>query len=669
MPNGHETTAQRDGDWLRAVVATDLDPRFTFDNFIVGPANRLAAAAARRVADAPGTSYNPLFIYSSSGLGKSHILNGIAHYSARVHPGFGVMYVTVESFLNELTAAIQAGAEQELRERYDELHIFLLDDVQFFTGQKEAQEILLRLLDGMNKSGGQVVLASDRPPADINGLDERLLTRFSGGLIVDIAVPDYETKVAILRKKAEERDQTFEAGVAEALAKHAFSSVRELAGALNKILAIQELEERQVEANEVEALAGLQKEAPSEGPIDGLLSQSVAHNVEREEEPWRRLLRETVEIFEKDGYSGTCLRRLLESDEPPPDPQAVADQFRRDIAQLRQVENSLASAGNPWPEAAVGVLKDPERLDEAASLLASALERVRPFPRVGEGPSLADLTSNYKAVVIKAAAKLVSEERPEYNPLYVWSGNRAGPLALLAATARSFREKHTLSNVAIISAADFAEDYIRALSDGVAGAWRERWWDVDLLLLYDAQLISGTERAKDEFFHLFESSKRTGTKIMIAADRAPSGIDDIDNRLRTRFEMGLVVEAPGESLPQGAGELNLEEAPPEYMEGEDLWGGFMRPAVAGNVLPPVEDFELGERPGLTPSVDEAEPEPASAEEPARKAEPTEAAEAADAAGAGGAAEPAGPGSVWKPSKENVVWDWQAVEDRIVELTE
>ena len=210
------------------MVATDLDPRFTFDNFVVGPANRLAAAAARRVADAPGTSYNPLFIYSSSGLGKSHILNGIAHYSARVHPGFGVMYVTVESFLNELTAAIQAGAEQELRERYDELHIFLLDDVQFFTGQKEAQEILLRLLDGMNKSGGQVVLASDRPPAEINGLDERLLTRFSGGLIVDIAVPEYETKVAILRKKAEERDQTFEPGVAEALAKHAFTSVREL---------------------------------------------------------------------------------------------------------------------------------------------------------------------------------------------------------------------------------------------------------------------------------------------------------------------------------------------------------------------------------------------------------------------------------------------------------
>ena len=685
MPNGHETTAQRDGGRCRVVVATDLDPRFTFESFVVGPANRLAAAAAaRRVADAPGTSYNPLFIYSSSGLGKSHILNGIAHHTARVHPGFGVLYIAVESFLNELMEAIEAGSEDALRERYEELHILLLDDVQFFTGQTEAQEILLRLLDGMNKSGGQVVLASDRPPAEINGLDARLLTRFSGGLLVDIAVPEYETKVAILRKKAEERDQTFEAGVAEALAKHAFRSVRELAGALNKILAIQELEGRQVEADEVEALAGLQEEEPTEGPIAGQqlldefgsfmedLSQTVTHSVEREEDPWRRLLRETAEMFEKDGYSGTRLRRILESDKPPSDPQEVADQFRRDIAQLRQVEKSLHSAGNPWPEAAVGVLKDPERLDEAASLLASALERVKPFLRVGEGPVLADLTSSYEPVVIKAAGKLVTEERPQYNPLYLWSGNRAGPLALLAATARSFREKHKLSNIAIVSAAEFAEDYIRALSEGVAGAWRERWWDVDLLLFYNAELISGTERAKDEFFHLFEASKRTGTKILIAADRAPSGIKDIDERLRTRFEMGLVVEAPGKSLPQGAGEVNLQEAPSEYMEDEDLWGGFMRPQVADSVLPPVEDSELRESAGLKSSVDEAASEPASAEAPARKAAPAEAAEAggvAGAVGAAGAGEPAAPGSVWKPSTENVVWDWQTVEERIVELTE
>ena len=670
------------------MVATDLDPRFTFDSFIVGPGNRLAAAAARRVADAPGTSYNPLIIYSSSGLGKSHILNGIAHYSARVHPGFGVVYVTVESFLNELTQAVQAGSEEELRQRYEELHILLLDDVQFFTGQNEAQEMLLRLLDGMSKSGGQVVLASDRPPAEIDGLDKRLLTRFSGGLIVDIAVPEYETKVAILRKKAEERDQTFEPGVAEALAKHSFSSVRQLAGALNKILAIQELEGRQVAADEIEELAGLQEPEvePAEESIAGQqlldefgsfmeeLSHTVAHKVEREEEPWRRLLQDTAEIFEKDGFSGTRLRRILESDKPPEDPQEVADQFRRDIARLRQVEKSLAAAGNPWPEAAVGVLKDPERLDEAVSLLASATERIRPFSRLGEGPLLADLRSNYDQVVIKAAGTLITEERPEYNPLYVWSGNREGPMALIAATARSFREQHKLSNIAVVSAAEFAEDYIRALSDGVAGAWRERWWDLDLLLLYDAELISGTERAKDEFFHLFEASKRTGTKIVIAADRVPSGIDDIDERLRTRFEMGLVVEASGKSLPKGAGVLNLEEAPPEYMQDEDLWSGFMRPKVADTDMPPIDESELAERRVLMFDAGESATAPAPAEplakkakttEPAVTAEPAAAAEAARA----GAGEPVGTGSIWKPSKENVVWDWKAVEERIVELTE
>ena len=150
MPNGHEKTVYRDGGRGGAVVASDLDPKFTFDSFVVGPANRLAAAAARRVSDAPGTSYNPLFIYSSSGLGKSHILNSIAHYAARVHPGFGVMYVTVESFLNELTQAIQAGEEKEFRERYQELHI-LLHLALISLRQGKAHEAIVHF-DGMDEA-------------------------------------------------------------------------------------------------------------------------------------------------------------------------------------------------------------------------------------------------------------------------------------------------------------------------------------------------------------------------------------------------------------------------------------------------------------------------------------------------------------------------------------
>ena len=645
------------------MVATDLDPRFTFDSFVVGPANRLASAAARRAADAPGTSYNPLFIYSSSGLGKSHILSGIANHATKVHPEYGVVYLAVEVFLDELTRALQEGTQDEMREQYEGLHILLLDDVQFLTGQKEAQEMLLRLLDQLSASGGQIVLASDRPPSEIDGLDERLVTRFSGGLIVDIGVPEYETKVAILRKKAEERDQTFEAGVAEALAKYSFKSVRELAGALNKVLAIQELEGRQVTVEEIEAMPGLhQTEPASEGSIAGQqlldefgsfmeeLSQTVATKVEREEAPWRRLLRETVETFERDGYSVTRLWSLLESDEAPPDPQAVADEFRRDVTRLRQIAKSLDRVGNPWPEAAVGLLKDPERLDEAEALLASAVECVRPFPLIGEGPLLEDLTDHYPAVVLKAAEQLVTEERPEYNPLFLWSPQPGGPLAMLAATARSFREHDKLSNVAIVSAQEFSEDFIRALSEGVAGAWRERWWGVDLLLVYDVQALSDTERAQDEFFHLFEASKRKGAKILITADREPSGITGIDDRLSSRFEMGLVVEATGESLPPGAETLNLEEAPPAYIQDEDLWSGFIRPKVGDAVVPPLEELDVGDRGGMI--IMEPE-EPMS--------EPQEAVPVTPAT--------VDPGTPWQPSRENVVWDWAVIEDGIVEVEE
>ena len=450
--------------------------------------------------------------------------------------------------------------------------------------------------------------------------------------------------------------------MAEALAKYAFKSVRELAGALNKVLAIQELEGRQVTVDEIKSMPGLQAEPVAEGPIAGQqlldefgsfmeeLSQTVATKVEREEAPWRRVLRETAETFERDGYSGSRLRILLEGEEAPADPQAVADEFRRDITRMRQIGKALDRVGNPWPEAAVGLLKDPERLDEAESLLASAMERVRPFPLIGEGLHLDDLTDHFPAVALKAAQQLVTEERPEYNPLYVWSAQPDGPLALLAATARTYHAHDNLGNFAIVSAQEFSEDLIRALAEGVAGAWRERWWGVDLLLVYDAQALSDTERAQDEFFHLFEASKRKGAKILITADREPSGITGIDERLRSRFEMGLVVEAVVDSLPAGAGTLNLEEAPPEYIQDEDLWSGFIRPKAGAALVPPLEELDVGDRGGLI----FMEPEEGTVE-------PQE--------GAATAAAVADPGAPWSPSRENVVWDWPIIEDRIVEINE
>ncbi|MFG1691658.1 DnaA ATPase domain-containing protein, partial [Gemmatimonadota bacterium] len=400
----------------------DIDTRFTFDAFVVGPANRLAAAAAKRSAESPGESYNPLFVYSASGLGKSHILGAISHHVGKVHPDLAVVYLTLESYLEELAESLEAGQKDALRDRYRELDILLLDDVQFLAGQTEAQEMLLSTLDALSGAGKQAVLASDRPPAEIDRLDARLLSRFEGGLLVDIGAPEYETRVAIIRKRADERGTTLEQGVAEAIAKVPYQNVRELGGALNRVIAIQDLEERSVAVDELTKLLGLEEEPKADDLTEFVeeLSEEVATTVEEQEAPWRQLIREAAEWAEADEFETGRLRRLLEGDAPPDDLDDIVGSFKRTIDRLRAIKVGLDAVGNPWPEAAHGLLRDPERLDEAEALLASAQERARPFPSISSGPDLKDLGSNFPTLVVKAAEQLVKADRPEYNPLFVW---------------------------------------------------------------------------------------------------------------------------------------------------------------------------------------------------------------------------------------------------------
>ncbi len=600
---------------------SDLDPKLTFDSFVVGPANRLASAAARRAADSPGTSYNPLFLYSSPGLGKTHILTAIAHQSSKGEAK-SVEYMALEEYLDRLAGSLQAGARDGL---YGDLDLLLLDDVQFLTGQPEAQEMLLKTLDQLTSAGGQIVLASDRPPADIDGLDARLLSRFSGGLIVDLGPPEYETRVAIIRKKAEERGQTLEQGVAEAVAKAPFKNVRELGGVLNKIFATQDLEGRQVSASEVTKLLQEQDEVAALGGgsdefgsfLDELAS-SVAEAVEKTEEPWRKEIREALESADRQGYVVHRLE-VVKGDKEPKGWEQLVEGFKADIRRLREIDNELERLGNPWPEAAQGVLVDPDRLEEAEALLASVRERQRPFPQLGDGPLLHDL-SGFDAMALKAAAQLVGEEKPEYNPLFVWSSDESLGRTLLAAVGRTYKETFADQRMAVASISHFAEDFIRALADGVAGAWRERWWTVDLLLVHGIQDLSETERAQDEFFHLFEALKRRGARMMLVADRAPSNVESIDDRLRSRFEGGLVLE-----LTEGdAADLELVE----HAAAEGSEGIF------------VPDLKAGQ--SERQDTRTIEPVPAALPEPPTK------------------------GGAWFPGPENVVIHWPRIEELLIE---
>lgn len=604
-------------------MTLDFDPRLTFDTFVVGPANRLASAAARRVAHYPGRSYNPLFIYSASGLGKSHILAAVAHHATRSNGPSKVLYQAVESYVDELARALRGGGQDELRDRYRSLDLLLLDDVQFLAGQRQAQEILLSTLDALTTSGGQIVLASDRPPAEINDLDARLVSRFSGGLIVDIGPPEYETRVAIIRRKAEEAGQELQAGVAEALARSRYRNVRELGGALNRVLAIQELEERSVTAAEVMRLMGDAPEERSDdfGAFVQEIAVDVASAVETQELPWRHEFGQAAGAAEREGFIASRLRVLLERHEAPSDWEEVLRTFKVDLARLREIESELDRLGNPWPEAAQALIRDPERLPEAEALLDAVSERQRPFRVLGAGPGLRALEGSLPPLAIRAADQLVREEKPRYNPLFFWGPRPDAGLALLGGAARTYRERVPHGTAAVTSVTEFAEDFIRALSSGVAGAWRERWWTVDLLLVHGVEALADTERAQDEFFHLFEALKRRGSRILLASDRPPSVMTGIDDRLRSRFEGGLVLRVTSDDLPAGAADLTLLEAPP-----------------------PEEEVPESQRVG-------------------GPAHPGEAV----AAGFPGAPSATDAGrALWVPSRENVVWNWPRTGDRIVE---
>jgi chromosomal replication initiation ATPase DnaA len=633
---------------------TDLDPKLTFDSFVVGPANRLASAAARRAAESPGASYNPLFVYSASGLGKTHILTAVAHHARRNGTGGSVRYLTLERYLEELASTLERGERDAFRSHLADLDVLLLDDVQFLTGQPEAQEMLLRTLDRLSASGSQIVLASDRPPAEIDGLDARLLSRFSGGLIVDIAPPEFETRVAIIRRKAEERGHELGKGVAEAIARVPLRNVRELGGALNKVFATQDLEGRPVSVEEIVGLLGEREasrdEDPGGGEFDSFLqdvTHSLAERVQADEEPWRTAFRETVDAAEREGFVADRLR-AYQGREEPEDWTGILDCFNAALERLREIERALDRLRNPWPEAARGILRDPDRLDEAETLLTSVEERQRPFPRLGPGPLLDEL-EGFAAIAMNAARQLVRADKPEYHPLYLWSGEPGRVHALLAAAGRSHARLHPRARVAVTSAAAFAEDFIRALGAGVAGAWRERWWTLDLLMVHGLEVLSETERAQDEFFHLFEALKRRGARVLLAADRPPSGIGEIDERLRSRFEGGLVLEVEeGEGIEEIGLVDPAEEPLPDPAAG--LWGEEVEDAPGPEEEPGDDGGDSAAPARGAAGVAGSGPEGAGGPDPAVPED-----------------SPSASGDVaWLPSREKVVLHWPELERLVVE---
>lgn len=221
--------------------SSNLNQKYTFNNFVIGDNNRFAQAAAYAVSEAPGTAYNPLFIYGGVGLGKTHLMHAIGNEILKRYPKKRVLYVTSEKFTNEFINGITDKSNEKFREKYRNIDVLLIDDIQFIAGKEGTQEEFFHTFNEITENKGQIVLTSDKPPKDINPLEERLKSRFEWGLIVDISQANYETRLAILRKKVQVENIVIDDLVLSIIAEKVDSNIRELEGTLNKIIALASL--------------------------------------------------------------------------------------------------------------------------------------------------------------------------------------------------------------------------------------------------------------------------------------------------------------------------------------------------------------------------------------------------------------------------------------------
>jgi chromosomal replication initiator protein len=640
-------------------VTATLNPLYRFDTLVVGAANRLAFTAAKAVAESPGTVYNPLFIYARPGLGKTHLLMGIGHAAKAINPRLSVEYLTLDEFVESFHAAVAAGQGEAYRRRFSDVDLLLVDDVQFLTHRREMQAELLRLSDALQTTNRQIVLTSDRPPAEIEALDERLIRRFAGGLVIDIGAPDYETRVAILRRKAEERRASFGEGVLEAVGSLVIDNVRELLGALNRLVAFQAVSDTPLKPAQAKALAGgveqpgpVKGKEPSKDEFRDFLSE-VSATVAQQVDSWRTKVAAAILRWEGDGFSTARLEALLQQ-EMTTDPEQVLHQFESDVRRLQALRTEAAELAPSL--AGSSAFRDPDDLAGAEAVAQRARQGAHPPPAPLPIWRLDDLfEAPGNRMALQAARAIVSEPGSRYNPLVIVGPSGVGKTHLLHALGNALTQR-ARGPVACLSAHEFTGELIEAIDRDAVGAWRARYRGAAAFLLDDVHLVADKDRTQDELFVLFNFLMEAGRQMAFTSAVPMAELASVENRLRTRLEGGLVVDLP---VPE-------REIRQQVIER-------LLQAKVGMVDPELAAY-LGSRPaesvraahGLLQRVINAaesqgnHPTAALAREVLEGAVPKPARRPASTR-ASGVMAPAG----GVRSREKIVWDWPDVGDRIV----
>jgi chromosomal replication initiator protein len=643
-------------------VTATLNPLYRFDTLVVGAANRLAFTAAKAVAESPGTVYNPLFIYARPGLGKTHLLMGIGHAARAINPALSVEYLTLDEFVEAFHAAIAAGQGEAYRRRFIDVDLLLVDDVQFLTHRREMQAELLRLSDTLQTANRQIVLTSDRPPAEIEALDERLIRRFAGGLVIDVSAPDYETRVAILRRKAEERRSSFAKGVLEAVGSLAIDNVRELLGALNRLIAFQAVSDTPLKPEQARALASGTEASATAEPARGAIPtgdeftdflSEVSATVAQQVDSWRTKVAAAILRWEGEGFRTARLEALLQQ-EMTTDPEQVLRQFQTDVCRLQTLH---AEAAELAPDlAGSGAFRDPDDLAGAEAMTQRARQGAHPPPAPSPLWRLDDLLeSPGNRMAVQAARAVVAEPGSRYNPLVIVGASGVGKTHLLHGVGNALSQRDG-GAVACLSAHEFTGELIEAIDRDAVGPWRARYRGASAFLLDDFHLVADKDRTQDELFVLFNFLMESGRQMIFTSAVPLQELKGVEARLRTRLEGGLVVDLPPperELRQQVLERLFQSKSGSPDPELVSYIGS--RPAdsirAAHGQLQRV--LNAAESKGVAPTAALArEVLEGSVPKPARR----------PASRTSGVVAPAGGAR----SREKIVWDWPDVGDRIVE---
>ena len=696
-------------------MTVTLNPLYRFDTFVVGAANRLAVTAAKAVAESPGTVYNPLFIYARPGLGKTHLLMGIGHAARAINPRMAVEYLTLDEFVEAFHAAIAAGHGEAYRKRFLDVDLLLVDDVQFLTHRREMQAELLRLTDALQSANRQIVLTSDRPPAEIEALDERLILRFGGGLIIDVSAPDYETRVAILRRKAEERRATFGDGVLEAVAQLGIDNVRELLGALNRLIAFQAVSEKALEPEQARVLVGgkeaggkkadereadgkeaggkeadrreaaraeIRSASSGAGPSAALSSAApgapaalpsasvasassapdeftdflseISATVAQQVDAWKSQVSAAILRWGGEGYRTARLEALLEQ-EMVRDPGQELRAFEADVERLQALQDQAAALA---PDLAGSpAFKDPSDIPAAEALLQLTRDGAQPPPPPSPLWLLDDLIEGSGNRMALQAARAVAEDPAKrYNPLVIVGASGAGKTHLLHAIGNALAPRAG-GLVACLSAPEFTSELIQAIDRDAVGTWRERYRHVGAFLLDDVHLIADKDRTQDELFVLFNLLFESERQLVFTSAVPLAAMRGVEDRLRTRLEGGLVVDlpAPDQEIREQVVARELE-----------LKTGSRDPELAAYVASrPAESIRAAQ--GLLHRVLEAAEAKQVAPSARLAREVLDGTPATPSRRSGGRSSGiVAPTAGGARSREKMVWDWPDISERVLE---